>query len=105
MFPHIVKAIEKNWKFSKTKFHIFPQVVFSGLLLTCTPGGTVSIKHDPRWNYRLLSFPTLSCEEDIQSLLRVLGTLQLWLPNISLETEPFRNLLKKDTNFSWNQDM
>ena len=80
-------------------------MVFSGILLSCTPLGSVSIKPDPRRTDRLLSFPIPSCKEDIQSLLGVLGTRQLWLPNISLDTEPFRSLLKKYAHFSWNQDM
>ena len=42
----LLKAVEKDWKFPKDKFHVSPQVVISGLLLTCTPMGIVSIKPD-----------------------------------------------------------
>ena len=76
----LIKAVEKNLKFSKTKFYI----VFSGLLLTCTSGGTVGIKPDPKHTDKLLSFQTPFCKEDIQSLVGMLGTLMLWIPNLSL---------------------
>ena len=87
-----------------SKFKIAPQVTFSGLLVTAQPNEDVSIQPDKRRVEKLLAMPTPSDKEDVLSLLGLLATLMLWIPNLSVATEPIRDLIKKNAHYLWTPE-
>ena len=73
---HILcQSIKKNLKYSHTKFHVSPKVVFCGLQLSTQSNGEDSIQHDRSRVERILDLPCPTSKEEVQSLLGLLGTL------------------------------
>ena len=100
----LCQAIQRNLKFSKTKFQVSPEVVFCGLQLSTQSNGKVSIQPDKSRIERILDLPCPTSKEEVQSLLGLLGTLMLWFPNLSITTDPIRDLLRKNVHFLWTRE-
>ena len=67
----LCQAIQKNLKFSKTKFQVSPKVVFCGLQLSTQSNGEVSIHPHKSRVDRILNLPWPSSKEDVQWVLSV----------------------------------
>ena len=53
---------------------------------------------------KLLAMPTPFNKEDVLSLLGLLATLMLWIPNLSVATDPIRDLIKKNVHYLWTPE-
>ena len=95
----LLAAISKNFGFSPEKFIMSPSVIFAGLALETFPNGEVSILPDPKRVENLLTLPTPGTKEDVLSILGLLATLVKWIPSLSVQTDPLRYLVKKNTHF------
>ncbi|KAF2888931.1 hypothetical protein ILUMI_17242, partial [Ignelater luminosus] len=51
----------------------------------------------------IIEFPEPKCKKDVQRLLGVVNYVSKYVPNFSEGTKPLRELLKKDTFFSWEE--
>ena len=100
----LCQAIQKNLKFSPTKFQVSSKVVLCGLQLSTHSKGEVSMEPDRAWIERILDLPNQTSKEEVQSLSGLLGTLMLWFPNLSITTDPIRELIKKNIHFQWTKE-
>ncbi|KAF2883741.1 hypothetical protein ILUMI_22430 [Ignelater luminosus] len=69
-------------------------------------GHTISdqgVAIDPDRLHEIIEFPEPKCKKDVQRLLRVVNYVSKYVPNFSEGTKPLRELLKKDTFFSWEE--
>ena len=76
-------------------------VQFAGLLLKAQPNGNVLIGPDPSRIFDLLNLRSPSSKEGLLSLLGLLATLNKWVPNLSVDNAPLRNLSRKNVNLAW----
>ena len=79
-------------------------MVFCGLQLSTQSNGEVSIQPNKSRVERILNLPCPTSKEEVQSLLGLLGTLMLWFPNLSITTDPIRDLLRKNAYFLWTRE-
>ena len=100
----LIQAIGKNVKFSLSKFQIAPCLTFCGLKLKTNRDENVDIKRDQSRVEKILNLPIPNSKEEVQSLLGLLGTLTLWFPKLSITTEQFRALIRKDVKYQWTLD-
>ena len=49
----------------------------------------------------ILNMPEPQSKEDVRRLIGMLNYLSPYIPNMSAVTAPIRDLLKKETQFSW----
>ena len=50
------------------------------------------------------AFPQPKCRKDISSFLGMINYLAKFIPNLSSETAPLKNLLRKDVQWSWSKE-
>ena len=96
------ETIQNNVVFSKEKFCVSPKVVFAGLELCTSPTGKVSILPDKKRIEALLNLAPPTNKKELQSVMGLLSTFQKWIPSLSMEDAPIRQLSKKSTHFLQN---
>lgn len=90
-------ARRNNIKFNlaKCKFGV-AELKFMGHIINADG---VSIEPDRVKAIR--SFPDPICKKDVQRLLGVINYLSKYIPNFAEQSKPLRELLKKETHFTW----
>ena len=91
------RALEQNIKFNLSKIQFKESEVF------CM--GNVQTEHGVRPDRvnvtAILNMPESQSKEDVRRLIGMLNYLSPYIPNMSAVTAPVRDLLKKETQFSW----
>ena len=92
----LIQAIGKKLKFSLLKFQIAPCLTFCGSKLKTNLDGNIDIKPDQSRVEKILNLPIPNSKEEVQTLLGLLGTLNLWFPKLSITT--------KYVKYQWTPD-
>ena len=74
-----------------------PQITFFGMIYSAA-----GINPDPSRVKDITNLPTPSSKKEIQSFLGLVQYLSPFVPNLSTDTAPLRDLLKKESQFVWS---
>lgn len=92
-------ATLNNVKFNPDKLQYFvPEVSYLGMKFN-----SLGIKADENRVLAIKNLKAPSNKKELQSILGMINFLRPFIPNLSELIVPFKNLLKKDVIFSWNQ--
>ena len=61
------------------------------------------LKPSPERTRAILDMPTPQCKEDVQRFIAMVGSLQKFIPNLSEETKPLRELLVREIAWHWEE--
>lgn len=96
----LTRARANNVKFNKDKIqHNCSEVRYLGHVVS-----REGLKPDPEKIQAIQEMPNPEDKLAIQRLMGTLNFLRAYIPNISQVTEPIRELLKKDTVWSWGAE-
>ena len=88
---------------SKKNFSYSTIIMYGGHILDTTADELV-VKPNPEKLERLCSFPSPNTKEDVQSLIGVIKTFDIWSMNLSAKCEKIRELNKEKEAFRWTLD-
>ena len=90
------KLREHGLKCSKAKFSLGTSIPFAGSLVT-----SQGIRPDPQTLAAIQDFPTPQNLTHVRSFLGLANQLASYMPDLAPNTAHMRQLLRKDTQFSW----
>lgn len=94
------RARERNIKFNREKIQYrVSQVKYMGELVS-----DKGFSADPEKIRAITEYPKPENQEDLQRLLGMVNFVSKYLPNMSAMTQPLRQLLRKETMWSWNHE-
>ena len=91
------RAREQNIKFKPSKIQFQKSEVFYMDNVQTEHG----VRPDRVKVTAILNMPEPQSKEDVRRLIGMLNYLSPYIPNMSAVTAPIRDLLKKETQFSW----
>lgn len=85
--------------FSPSKVQLSqPEVLIVGQ--KCTPNGRLP---DDQKIEKILKWPPLKMTKDVRGFLGLCGTVRIWICNYSTLARPLTELVRKDSDFKWNE--